>query len=82
MSLGVGIDVGGSSVTVAAVRSRNGSLALEGFLHVTRRELAAEGVDADDPGAVARAVAGRLATRGVKAGGAVLGVSGRDAIIR
>ncbi len=82
MSLGVGIDVGGSSVTVAAVRSRKGSLALEGFLHVPLEALAADGVPVDDPAAVARAVAVRLQQRGVKASGAVLGVSGRDAIIR
>jgi type IV pilus assembly protein PilM len=82
VSLGVGIDVGGSSVTVAAVRSRKGSLALEGFLHVPLEALAADGVPVDDPAAVARAVAVRLQQRGVKASGAVLGVSGRDAIIR
>lgn len=82
MSLGIGIDVGGSSVTVAAVRSKKGSLALEGFLHVELDDLAADGVPTDDPAAVARAVAVRLQQRGIRASGAVLGVSGRDAIIR
>lgn len=79
MTLGIGIDVGGSSVTIAAVRSRRGSLALEHYLHLPLAEL---GVDPEDAPSVARAVAERLAQRGLRAAGAVLGVSGRDAIIR
>ncbi|MCO5171034.1 MAG: pilus assembly protein PilM [Planctomycetes bacterium] len=82
MTLGVGLDIGGSSVTVAAVRARKGSLALERFLHVPLDELAGEGVDTSSPGEVARAVAGRMRDRGVPTGRVVVGVSGRDAIIR
>lgn len=82
MSLGVGLDIGGSSVTVAAVRSRKGSLALERYLHLPLDRLAEEGVDTSSPAAVARAVAAKMRDRGVPTGNVVLGVSGRDAIIR
>lgn len=82
MTLGVGLDIGGSSVTVAAVRSRNGSLALERYLHLPLDELAQEGVDTTSPAAVARAVAAKMRDRGVRTGDVVVGVSGRDAIIR
>lgn len=82
MTLGVGLDIGGSSVTVAAVRARKGSLALERFLHVPLDELAGEGVDVASPAAVARAVAGRMRDRGIPTGRVIVGVSGRDAIIR
>jgi type IV pilus assembly protein PilM len=82
MTLGVGLDVGGSSVTVAAVRSRKGSLALERYLHLRLDELAEAGVDIDSPAAVARAVAAKMRDRGIPTGDVVVGVSGRDAIIR
>lgn len=82
MTLGVGLDIGGASVTVAAVRSKRGSLALERFLHVPHEELAADGVDLTSPAAIARAVAKKMADRGIPATNVMIGVSGRDAIIR
>lgn len=82
MTLGVGLDLGGASVTVAAVRSRKGSLALERYLHLTLDELAAEGVDTASAAAVARAVAAKMRERGIPTSDVVVGVSGRDAMIR
>lgn len=82
MTLGVGIDLGASDVTCAAVRRRGGSLRLEWLLHVSHEELAADGVDPTSPLALARALQARAAARGQRLGRAVIGISGRDAIIR
>lgn len=82
MSLGLGVDLGAGSATAALVRRRGGSLAVEGFVHCSLDELELEGVDVGDPRQVARAVAARCGERGIRPRRAVIGVSGRDAIIR
>lgn len=82
MTLGVGLDIGSASVTVAAVRSKKGSLALERFLHLPLEDLAADGADVTSATSIARAVAKKMADRGIPTRDVVVGVSGRDAIIR
>lgn len=82
MTLGVGLDIGSASVTVAAVRSKKGSLALERFLHLPLEDLAADGADITSATSIARAVAKKMADRGIPTRDVVVGVSGRDAIIR
>lgn len=80
MSLGVGIDVGAATVTVAGVRRHRGGLALELLRHYPLEELCDEAEPT--PARVASAVARRLREAGLRPRGVVLGVSGRDAIIR
>lgn len=82
MTLGVGLDIGNASVTVAAVRSKKGSLALERFLHVPLEDLAADGVDVTSATSIARAVVKKMGERGIPTKNVIVGVSGRDAIIR
>jgi type IV pilus assembly protein PilM len=82
MATAIGIDIGRSSATAVALRKSGGSLALERLVHVSLDELRNEGVDTDDPKAIARALAPRMLSRGISLRGANLGVSGKDAIIR
>lgn len=77
--VGVGIDIGAHSATIAAVRRRGGSLALEHYAHYPLEELT--GGD-DSPARVATALMHQVRSAGFSPRAVVLGVSGRDAIIR
>ena len=79
MSFGLGIDVGATTVTVVAVKKRGGSLTLEHYRCYERAELDPSG---EDLSRVARELAVRLAGDGFRSRRCVIGVSGRDAIIR
>ena len=81
MSVGVGLDLGSRTATVAAVRFGRGGLELVHFRHYLREELADDAASAG-PGRLATAVVHRLRQDGVRPRGIVLGVSGQDAIIR
>ena len=82
MSVGIGLDFGDGSVTAAAVRRRGGNLSLERYLHVPLVDLEAEGIDTSSRQRVTQAVVARMAAADFRAKRAVLGVSGRDSIIR
>jgi len=82
MSVGIGVDFGDHSATAVAIRRRGGNLSLERYLHVTLDELAAEGVDIDSRRQVTQALVSRMSSHDFRAKRAVLGVSGRDSIIR
>jgi type IV pilus assembly protein PilM len=77
MSLAIGVDIGSSSVTVAAVRRKGGSLSLEHYRHLSTKELGGP-----EPDRLARGLAAHFAQAGLKPRGCVLGVSGKDAIVR
>lgn len=79
MSFGLGIDVGATTVTVAALKKRGGSLTLEHYRCYERAELDPSG---EDLPRVARELSLRLASEGFRSRRCVIGVSGRDAIIR
>jgi type IV pilus assembly protein PilM len=82
VSVGIGIDFGEHSVTAAAIRRRGGNLSLERYLHIPLAELHAEGVDTSSPRQVTHALVARMSAADFRAKRAVLGVSGRDSIIR
>ncbi len=82
MTLGVGLELGGDAVTVAAVRRRRDGLRLEALARLPLAALAETGADVTSPASLARAAAAELARRGLPRRGLVLGVSGRDANIR
>ena len=63
MSLGIGIDIGASSVTVAGIRMRSGSLSLEYYRHHLLEELVDQPAT---PADIALAVSARLAQAGIK----------------
>ncbi len=79
MSLGFGIDVGETTITVCAIKKRGGGLSLEHYRCYSRAELDPSG---EDLGRAARELAVRLAEAGFRSRRCVIGVSGRDAIIR
>lgn len=81
MSVGVGLDLGSRTATVAAVRFARGGLELVHFRHYMRDELVDSAASAG-PGRLATAVVHRLRQDGVRPRSIVLGVSGQDAIIR
>ena len=78
MSLGLGIDVGATTVTVCAIKKSGGAIALEHYRVYPRAELG----DGEDLESIARALSNELARDGFRSRRCVLGVSGRDAIIR
>ena len=78
MSLGLGIDVGATTVTVCAIKKSGGAIALEHYRVYPRAELG-EGEDLES---IARGLSNELARDGFRSRRCVLGVSGRDAIIR
>ncbi|MGE0711115.1 MAG: pilus assembly protein PilM [Planctomycetota bacterium] len=80
MSLGLGIDVGAATVTVAGIRKSGGGIALEHYRCYPRQELEGEG--GPDLARLAKSLASELARDGVRGRRCVLGVTGRDAIIR
>src|SRR5271155_2222449 len=82
MPRAIGIDIGRASATAVAIKKKGGSLALERVVRVSLDELRDQGVDAEDPKAIARALAPRFLARGINPKGGNLGVSGKDAIIR
>ncbi|MEZ6183857.1 MAG: pilus assembly protein PilM [Planctomycetota bacterium] len=82
MSRALGIDIGASGTTAVVARYRRGSLGVEHYLHLSARDLRAEGVDPSSAEQVTAVVRDALAQRGFRAKRATVGVSGKDAIIR
>ncbi len=81
MSLGIGLDIGAATVTVVGVRRARGGLALEFLRHYATADLTG-GDEEASPARLASALVHRLRDSGVQPRAMVLGISGRDAIIR
>ncbi|MBL4847540.1 MAG: pilus assembly protein PilM [Planctomycetes bacterium] len=79
MSLGLGIDIGATTIKVCAIKKRGGGLSLEHYRCYDRAELDPTGKDLEG---AARELSARLTEAGFRSRRCVIGVSGRDAIIR
>ncbi len=80
--LGVGMDVGATSVRVAQVERRGGTLRLTGALRLARPEAAPEAPEGDLEAETALALGEAVAAAGIPSAGALLSISGKDVILR
>jgi type IV pilus assembly protein PilM len=78
----VAIDLGAHAVRVLEVSVSEKGVYVHRALAIARSELAEEGIEAGDHGALARALKARMSEARIPARGVVLGIGGQDSMMR
>lgn len=78
----VGIDIGSHAVKAVQLRVSGSEARVEASAMMSRDRLAASGVDANDPKALAEALRAGMDEAGISSSGAVLAIDGQESIIR
>jgi type IV pilus assembly protein PilM len=78
----IGVDFGATAIRAVELRARGDTVEIGERIVLSRAELAESGVDIEDAVELAEALASRIVSAGMHHRGVVLGLDGREAILR